>query len=98
MNNCARILIGLSRILKRQPTAEEYAAFVAELPQGEYMYVPVQQIDTSKDHVHAAILDKRAEGKSLRRIAREVHASHEYVRRVLAECQQIPPTELTEPA
>lgn len=98
MNNCARILIGLSRMLNRQPTAEEYALFVAALPQGEYMYVPVQIIDTSTDHVRALIVDKRASGKSLRRIAREVGRSHEYVRAVLIECQEIPPTELTDAA
>ncbi|OGT59753.1 MAG: hypothetical protein A3E01_04630 [Gammaproteobacteria bacterium RIFCSPHIGHO2_12_FULL_63_22] len=99
MNNCARIIIGLSRLLHRQPTPEEYAAFVAELPQGEYMYVPDHNLNVSKARVRAAIVDKRAEQKSLRTIAREVGMSHEQVRQILAsECQELPPTELTDAA
>ena len=98
MNNCARILIGLSRILKRQPTAEEYAEFVAELPQGEYMYVPDHNLSASKEHVRALIVDRRRDGRSLRAIAKEFGTSHEYVRLVLIECQEIPPTELTDAA
>ena len=96
MNHCARILIGLSRILKRQPTADEYTAFVSELPQGEYMYIPDHNLKLSTEHVRATIMDKRRDGKTLRAIAREVDMSHERVRQIIADCQVFPPTELTE--
>lgn len=97
MNHCARILIGLSRILKRQPTADEYTAFVSELPQGEYMYIPDNGRRRDTEWARAGIVERRGEGASLRIIASEFDMSHERVRQILSEtCQEFPPTELTE--
>jgi len=82
----AVLMIALAKTLGRQPTdAErtEYLAAMAELAGGEYLYVPKlrQSLVVDEAKIHAM----RAEGASIRRIARSVGCSKSHVHDVLSK-------------
>lgn len=79
----AAIIIALSRVLHRQPTAEDMATFCAELlqacPEGR-VYISARIV--TEDERPRTIASMLAEGMSIRAIARELECDRRDVRKV----------------
>ena len=79
----ATIIFGLSRVLGRHPTRQEYEAMCEELGPGCVMYVPLTWPVMAE--ADPEIRRLRGEGKSVRKIARELKVSKSAVHRVLSQ-------------
>lgn len=82
----AILTMALAKTIGRAPTDAERADFLAamaELAGGEYLYVPKlrQSIAVDEARIHAM----RADGASIRRIARSVGCSKSHVHDVLSK-------------
>lgn len=79
----AAILIALARVLNRAPEREEYEAFCRELGEGSFLYVPKSwPAVTGRE---SEVRKLRAEGQSIRHIARATGLSKSEVHRLLSQ-------------
>lgn len=85
----AILTMALARTFHRQPTDSELTEFLAALRDlaGQRVYIP--QREPPPDKV-AQIVALRADGKSIRAIAREVRASKSQVHRALSQIPAFP--------
>lgn len=81
----AILTMALARTLKRQPTERELSEYLAALRDlaGERVFIPQREMP-SHDKV-AQIVALRKEGKSVRKIARELRLSKSQVHRALSQ-------------
>ena len=81
----AVLIIALARVLQRQPTPEEYEihrlALLESCPEGR-MHIPSKP---QQDSLLSDACDLRANGWSIRRIARTLHMSKSAVHRQLSQ-------------
>lgn len=79
----ATIIIALARVLKRQPTREEYEEHCLALGPGCVVYVPMTWPAMAACAPEVQRL--RAEGMSVRRIAKQTGLSKSAVHRILSQ-------------
>lgn len=79
----AAILIALQKILHRQPERSEYEEFCRALGEGAFLYVP-KTWPAMTGH-EAEVRRLRAEGKSVRHIAKQTGLSKSSVHRALSQ-------------
>lgn len=75
--------MALSRVYGRQPTRQEYEDFCRDLGPGTVVYVPMTWPVMAEQS--GEVQRMRADGASIRRIAKALHLSKSAVHRILSQ-------------